>query len=165
QASPSSTQRCCLSRRSTGDERMTDREIYERLREPLMRFASSLVGWQSGACAQWLTFDSATREWDEVHVPGWEALLAPDGSAIYALTREGRAASCTATAWAADRKAVPRHALRLLSRTHVRARDRPWSVGDRIRPGGKRSSAPGDPGRCHPHRPRPRDPEEAARIA
>jgi len=68
---------------------MTDREIYERLREPLMRFASSLVGWQNAACAQWLTFDSATREWNEVHVPGWEALLAPDGSAIYALTPTG----------------------------------------------------------------------------
>lgn len=28
---------------------MTDREIYEKLREPLMRFASSLVGWQNAA--------------------------------------------------------------------------------------------------------------------
>jgi RNA polymerase sigma factor (sigma-70 family) len=28
---------------------MTDREIYEEVREPLMRFASSLVGWQNAA--------------------------------------------------------------------------------------------------------------------
>ena len=32
------------SQRLTGGERLTDREVYEQLRGPLMRFASSLVG-------------------------------------------------------------------------------------------------------------------------
>ncbi|MEX0946774.1 MAG: RNA polymerase sigma factor [Acidimicrobiia bacterium] len=37
-------QRWRRAQRLTGGERLTDREIYEQLRGPLMRFASSLVG-------------------------------------------------------------------------------------------------------------------------